>query len=102
MSTDTNANRLRGYVSGELKTERKVSLVSVIAKFDFREHAIPTLEELNRALSGLGLVTVPSDDDVVLEKGQADMEEFRLSENDMTLIYESYLRRLRKARPNNA
>lgn len=102
MSTDTNSNRLRGYINGELKAQQRVSLVSVIAKFDFREHAIPTVKELNRALSGLGLVAVPSDDDVVLEKGQAETEEFRLSEKNMTLLYASYLRGLRKRKPKDA
>ncbi len=102
MNTDTSSNKLRGYINGELKTERRVSLVKIIAKFDFREHAIPTVKELNRALSGLGLVALHSDDDIVLEKTQAATEEFRLTEKDMTLLYESYLRGLRKRKTTDA
>ena len=96
------AAQIRGYIIEQLKSAKSASLVLALAKFDFYQHAIPTISEMNGALSGLSLAKVRADEDILLEPNDQQLGLTTLTQDDLTFIYESYIRALRKRKMKNA
>lgn len=96
------AAQIRGYIIEQLKSSKSASLVLAVAKFDFYQHAIPTINEMNNALSGLSLAKVRTDEDILLEPNEQELGLTTLTQDDLTFIYETYIRALRKRKEKNA
>ena len=92
------AQQLRRLIEAGLKTQKHISLVEVVARYDFQNHAIPTTKQMNRALTGLTLTVDRTDNDVLLRRSEAIREAPTLSDGDMRLIYAHYTRALRSKR----
>lgn len=87
---------LRTYILGELDRHDEVSLTDVIAKFDFHQHAIPTLHEMRRAIEGIGTVGVIKKDNKVFLKKKKDEASVQIDESDMQSGYEAYIKLMQK------
>jgi hypothetical protein len=96
------AAKIRGNIIEQLKSSNSASLVLAVAKFDFYQHAIPTINEMNSALSGLNLVAVRTDKDILLEPNELELGPETLTQEDLTFIYEIYIHGLRKRKEKNA
>lgn len=90
------ASELRGYINEQLQAAKHASLVRVIGKYDFYQHAIPTMKQLNRALAGLALVAVRSGDGIILQPNKQTLGLHPLSTDDLSFLYEAYVRSLKK------
>jgi hypothetical protein len=92
------AQQLRRLIEAGLKTQKHISLVEVVARYDFQNHAIPTIKQMNSALTDLTLIVDRTDNDVLLRRSEAITQAPTLSDRDMELIYAHYTRALRSKR----
>jgi hypothetical protein len=93
---DGEAKELQNYINEQLLTARSASLVWAIGKYDFYNHLIPTVAELNRALAGLAMVLVRTEEDISLIPSKKKLGLRTLSDDDMSFLYKAYLRALKK------
>jgi hypothetical protein len=94
----SEAQQIRQLIEASIDARGNASLVEVIAKYDFKNHAIPSTKQMNRALAGLALALDRTDTDVLLRRSEAVVEPRTLSDGDMQLIYAHYTRALRSRR----
>ena len=95
--TNNAVKKLRGYIKGEISRNNQVSLVLVIGTFDAREHAIPTVEELNMAISELYVCIERIEDDIIiLERKNQKNCYVQINDNDLDFLYQNYLKLIRK------
>jgi hypothetical protein len=87
---------LRSYILEELDRHDEVSLTDVIAKFDFYQHAIPTLNEIRRAIEGAGTIGVIKKDNMVFLNHKKDETSVQIEEADIQSSYGAYIKLMRK------
>ncbi len=88
--------KIRGYIRGELRAKGEASLVFIIAKFDFSEHAIPSLDELNQALSGFTAEAIRTDSDIVIRENTSSGIRVTITNDDLGFLYQTYSRKMRQ------
>ena len=94
------ANELKGYIYEQLQKVQSASLVKTIAKFDYYNHVIPTVKQLNRALAGCALAVTRSGEDISLSESKKKLGLQTLSEGDLIFLYKAYTRPNRKKKQN--
>lgn len=57
---------LRTYIAEECEATGSASLVDIMARFDFLQHSIPTLNEMRQAINGIEPANIERKDNVVL------------------------------------
>ncbi len=90
------ADEIRGYLDEQLRAGKRASLVNAIAKFDFYNHVMPSIKQMNRALSGFNVRVNRSADDIILEETDHESHELVLTGDDVNFLFESYLSAMRK------
>lgn len=86
------AKRIRGMINGEIKHEGKASLVSIMAKYDIKEHAIPSAEEFNLAFKDLKLSMFKQEKDIVLTPDENAVTTLQISKDDLCFVYNNYIK----------
>ena len=88
---------LRTYIEEEVSEKDKVTLVDVIARFDFHQHAIPTLNQIRQAVKGTkGLQIERKGGTIILartkskNRGTSEI----IQESDMESAYSLYTEKL--------
>ena len=94
---EAGAKRLRGIIRGELREKGEASLVFVICKFDWKEHAIPYLDELNQALSAFIGKSKRMDADIVFTESAGSDAPMVLQKEDHEFLLRAYQKRMKEA-----
>lgn len=90
---------LRSYIQRECNEKGSASLVDIMARFDFHQHAIPTLNEMRQAIKGIKAIEMKREGEMVfLSIGNADTEVGvkEITEIDMKNTYDSYIKKIKQ------
>ena len=88
---------LRAYIEKEISEKPEITLVDVIARFDFHQHAIPTLNEIRQAVRGVKhLMIIRDQETIVFVRSETEVESYsqQIQENDLKAAYGLYLEKL--------
>jgi hypothetical protein len=89
---------LRTYIQEELSEKTAATLVDVIARFDFHQHAIPTLNELRQAVRDLKCLEAKKECGTIVfiqTKSGTGIAPEEIQESDIETAYKLYLQKLK-------
>ena len=89
---------LRTYIQEELSEKNATTLVDVIARFDFHQHAIPTLNELRQAVRDAKCLTAKKECGTIVfiqTKSGTGIAPEEIQESDIEIAYKLYLQKLK-------
>jgi len=89
---------LRAYIEKEISEKPEITLVDVIARFDFHQHAIPTLNEIRQAVRGVKHLRIIRDHEtIVFVRSETEVESYsqQIQGNDLKAAYGLYLEKLK-------
>ena len=90
------SKKLKGSILNELNEENEANLIDVMARFDFHQHAIFTVEEAQKALSSIGGIEVLRTGDSVTLKINKGSEAVNgsITKEDISKTYDKYIKRI--------
>lgn len=99
----TDSHQIREFLQESLKSAGRVSLVDVIAHFDYRNHALPSTWRINLALSELTVPVVRISNGFTLElpSGSVGTEKVQITELELLEIVNQYRKALRTNKREN-
>jgi len=86
---------LRTYILKECEEGGSASLADIMARFDFHQHSIPTLNEIRQALKGMEAISVlRKNGEIFVNIGNSEsiVDTNEISENDMESAYNTYIK----------
>jgi len=89
---------LREIIRESVKNGDAVSGIEIMGRFDWKWHAIPTLNEFRHAVRGIEKLSVSKDQNEILQFsiGEAPSTSAReITEADIQLVYDAYLKRIK-------
>jgi len=87
---------LRTYILEELSEKNTATLVDVIARFDFHQHAIPTLNELRHAVKDVKCLKAKKECGIIVfirTKSGIGIAPEEIQESDIETAYKLYLQK---------
>jgi hypothetical protein len=89
---------LRTYIHEELSEKNATTLVDLIARFDFHQHAIPTLNELRQAFRGMKNLKAKKECGTMVfvqTKSGIGISSEEIQESDIEAAYKLYMQKIR-------
>ena len=89
---------LRVYIQEELSEKSAATLVDIIARFDFYQHAIPTANELRQAVKNAKFLKATKERGTIIfirTKSENGIAPEEIQESDLEAAYQLYLQRLK-------
>ena len=86
---------LRSYILKECEKNKDVSLINIMAIFDFHQHIIPTLNEMRQAIKGIENINIKRKDNIVylyLKENSSSVNIKDINEEDMQVTYNAYIK----------
>lgn len=91
-------NEMRNSIVEACRAHGEATLVDIVARFDWRQHAIPTLNEFRQAMKGLDSLRLSRGAEgliVVSTIPQDPIEIEDVSKEDMQMAYDLYLKKIK-------
>jgi hypothetical protein len=89
---------IRTYIQEELSEKSTATLVNIIARFDFHQHAIPTVNELRQAVKDAKFLKATKECGnlvFIRTKSGSGIAPEEIQESDLETAYQLYLQKLK-------